>query len=133
MQGRIFGGNLRSLLYLLGSEYMPRLDHSILFVEEIGLQVHDIDALLNQLVLSRSLDRIVALVVGQLVGCEEKDYPGSDTVEEMLVRVFKEYNFPILCNVPLGHTNDKITIPLGCQVRLDLALPSMHLISSPFN
>jgi muramoyltetrapeptide carboxypeptidase len=132
VEGRIFGGNLRSLIYLLGSDYMPQLDECVLFIEEIGVQVHDLDSLLNQLVLSDSVDRIVALIVGQLVGCSESEYPESDSVEEMILRVFAGFNFPIISNVPVGHTADKLTIPIGSRVRLNVAQPSLQLIESPF-
>ena len=131
-EGPIMGGNLRSLVYLLGSEYMPSLDNCILFIEEIGMQIHNIEALLNQLIMSHSLQNIAALIIGQLVDCVETDYNARDSWQEMVLRTFEGYEFPIVSNIPLGHTNDKITIPLGCIVHVDISRTCIQLLESPF-
>lgn len=132
-EGQIFGGNLRSLIYLVGSEYMPNLNECVLFIEEIGVQVHDLDALLYHLILSRSVDRLAGLIVGQLVGCTEHDHPNSDSFDDMILRVFGGFDFPIVSNIPLGHTADKITIPIGCRIRVDLSTPNLQLLEVPFD
>ena len=37
----------------------------------------------------------------------------------MLLEQMQEYNFPILANADIGHTDPMITLPLHVQVSLD--------------
>jgi muramoyltetrapeptide carboxypeptidase len=130
-QGTLIGGNLRNLLYLVGTPYFTRETEILLFFEEIGIPLHDIDAQLTHLKLAGVFEKVKGLVVGQLVGCED-EYKVSDTIDALVLRLFKEHDFPIISNVPLGHTGDKITVPIGCKARILSQPPALELCESPF-
>jgi muramoyltetrapeptide carboxypeptidase LdcA involved in peptidoglycan recycling len=58
-------------------------------------------------------DRIGGMVVGRLVACEASE---GVTYDAMLHSLFGDDDFPILAEVPFGHTAEKITLPIGAQV-----------------
>ncbi len=119
-QGKVVGCNLTLLQSLVGTPYEPDWAGKILFWEDLFLEYHAIDLIINHLAMTGILDKIEGMIVGKLVGCEEKEYESNETFEQLMSRLFSRYKFPIVCNVDLGHTDDKITIPLGIEVKLDL-------------
>ena len=49
-------------------------------------------------------DTVTGMVVGKLVGCEEKDYEGLlPDVKELILEITKNYGFPIIGNADFGH------------------------------
>lgn len=120
-EGEIVGGNLSLLQSLMGTQYEPDWEDKIMFWEDLFVEYHTIDLILSHLDLAGVFKRIKGMVIGRLVGCEEHEYKTKETFEDMIRRILAKYDFPILYNVDLGHTDDKITIPIGTAVRLDLS------------
>lgn len=117
LEGEIVGGNILSLQSLIGTPYLPDFRGKILFWEMINMDNSDMDFLLSHYKLSGVFDEIKGMIIGGLSQYIHRD-EDSETFEEMIKRIFKEYNFPILYNVDLGHTDNKITIPLGIKVEI---------------
>ena len=120
-EGEILGGNLSLLQSLMGTQYEPDWEDKIMFWEDLFVEYHTIDLILTHLDLAGVFKKIKGMVIGRLVGCEEQEYKTKETFEDMIRRILAKYDFPILYNVDLGHTDDKITIPIGITVRLDLS------------
>jgi len=53
------------------------------------------------------------------VDCDTKSFKRKTTIQEIVNKVCANYNFPILYNVDIGHTKEKITIPLGITGYID--------------
>lgn len=128
--GRIFGGHLGTIRGLLGTPWIPNLKDAILFIEEIFTEFNMIDTILAHFRLAGVFEMISGLIVGEPVECNEKSYPQVESLEDVILRNCEGYNFPIMTNVPLGHTDDKITIPIGAQVCMDLEALSIILLES---
>jgi muramoyltetrapeptide carboxypeptidase len=58
-------------------------------------------------------DSLAGMVVGQLTACEPSD---GITHQQMLLDLLSDHGFPVLAEVPFGHTADKLTLPIGAQV-----------------
>jgi muramoyltetrapeptide carboxypeptidase len=115
-EGPLLGGNLISLQTLLGTPYEPNWEGAILFWEDIGKSTNRLDLMLTHFRDAGVFDRISGMVVGQLVGCDPPD--GGQTLEEMLEEVLGDYRFPVLQGVEFGHTDDKLTLPIGGHAEL---------------
>ena len=63
--GKLLGGNLSVLTAMIGSEYLPSFEGSILFLEDVGEDVYRVDRMLTQLKLSGILDQINGFVFFQ--------------------------------------------------------------------
>lgn len=129
IEGKIFGGNLGVLMNLIGTPYEPNWNGAILFFEERIVDISKTDIMINQLRLSGIFDKISALIIGKSVEILPNK---QESFEEMILRNTEEFEFPIISDVLLGHTEDKITIPISCNVRIDLTNKALLLLESPF-
>jgi len=127
-EGRLFGGHQRTIQPLIGTPYEPNWEDSILFIEEINDELPRIDAMLAHFKLAGVFDSIKGLIVGSPAESYEVE---AETLEDIILRNCEQYDFPIVSNVQVGHTDDKITVPIGCRVRLDTNKPSFELLESP--
>jgi muramoyltetrapeptide carboxypeptidase len=119
-QGRILGGHLSTMQTLLGTPFEPAWDESIFFWEEVGRTPRQIDHILTHFKLRGVFEKIRGMVVGRLLGCEDKEADMNVDPRKMILSLCKEYSFPILFNVDSGHADPKLTIPIGGIAELDL-------------
>ena len=131
-EGEIIGGCLPSICNLLGTEYWPDHNNKILFIEipeaqqfDKGEPLAEVDSLLCNLELAGIFKQINGLIIGRpfRYGDEEKE-----KFKEIILDNTKDYNFPILYGVDVGHTDPQITIPLGTKIRLDSKLNLFEFI-----
>ncbi len=116
--GPLFGGHLGTFVTLLGTPYLPDLDGAVLVLEEVGSGWDWMDERVTHLRLARVFDKVAGVVFGRCVDCSgEGAFDAS--FEEMLQRTIGA-DVPILSGVRLGHTREKLTLPLGCRVEVDL-------------
>ena len=60
----LIGGNLMSLVNLMGTKFQPDYSEKILFIEDVSLEPYIIDGMLSQLYVSGILDEIAGLIIG---------------------------------------------------------------------
>lgn len=115
-EGKIIGGNLCTFNLLQGTEFMPSLKNSILFVEddeESKPQHFDRD--LQTLLHLPDFDGVKGIVIGRFQKV-------SAMTEELLIKIIKAKNelnhIPIIANVDFGHTTPIITFPIGGTARI---------------
>ena len=118
-RGRLIGGNLTTLQQLLGTPYEPDWDSAILFWEDVCEQPHALDAKLTHFRNAGVFDRVAGMIVGQLEECEERDYIDMPPLNEIILDLTNRLSFPILFEIPLGHTPEKITCPIGTLAEID--------------
>jgi muramoyltetrapeptide carboxypeptidase len=129
--GHLLGGNLSMLVSLLGTPYQPLLDHSILFLEEVGEEPYRVDRMLTQLRNASVLTRCHGVMIGRCVDCLPRDSSrNSLTLDE----VFKEFALaskkPVISHAPFGHVDQKMTLPLGVKVKVHSERRSMELLEA---
>jgi len=115
-QGRIKGGCLSILVSTIGTAYEPDLRGSILFVEDVNEPPYRIDRMLTHMRQAGKLDQIEGLVLGEMVGCNDKE---GTNLESVVLELFRHQDIPILSGFPSGHGAMNLTIPLGVRVFLD--------------
>lgn len=117
--GRLIAGNLSTIVQLIGTPWEPNWNNAILCWEDVCEQPHALDARLTHLRNTGILEQLSGMIVGELVECEEQDYPGTATIEEILIDHLAGTNYPVLWGLPFGHTADKVTIPIGVKALID--------------
>lgn len=128
IEGRLYGGHITTIQSLIGTPWAPKWKDSILFLEEVAIQLERVDKALMHFKLAGVFASIKGLIFGQPV---ESETGKEETLEDILLRVCGDYDFPIITNIRIGHTDDKITVPIGCRVRLNTTNPSFELLESP--
>jgi muramoyltetrapeptide carboxypeptidase LdcA involved in peptidoglycan recycling len=115
-EGKIIGGNVCTLNLLLGTEFMPSIKDSILFLEddEESKLKHfgrNLQALLHQPEFSQ--------VRGLIVGRFQK---ASEATKEKIVKMIKTKkeleNIPVVANLDFGHTSPLFTFSIGGTAKL---------------
>lgn len=115
-EGTIIGGNQCTLNLLHGTEFMPSLNGSILFLEE-DYEAHfvTIDRDLQSIIHQSAFDGVRGIVFGRF---QQK----TEMTRNLLTQIVKSKkelkNIPVLANLDFGHTYPMITFPVGGSVRL---------------
>ena len=112
------GGNLALLAHLAGSSSSVRTEGKILFLEDVGEYLYNIDRMLRQLKRSGRLDRLAGLLVGSFTDLKDTVRPFGATVEEIVRDCIKEYDYPVAYGFPVGH--DKANVALKTIVPYEL-------------
>ncbi len=120
--GRLIGGNLATLCTLAGTPFWPSFKDAVLFLEEVktGPSVlQEVDQSLAHLAMLGVFADIEGLVVGKLNDATDFE---NRMFDELISQHTAANKFPILSQVDLGHTDPKLTLPIGIQASLDSAL-----------
>ncbi|MGE0792952.1 MAG: S66 peptidase family protein [Candidatus Woesearchaeota archaeon] len=114
--GKLVGGNLCTLQLLHGTEYMPDIKNSILFIEEDNEgTIVSVDRDLQSLIHQKNFNKVKGIVFGRF----EKETKMTKEILTKIVKSKKELdNIPIIANVDFGHTTPLITFPIGGKVSL---------------
>ena len=130
--GRIWGGNLALLAHLAGTPYLPRINRGILFVEDINEHPYRIERMLYQLHYAGVLQRQQALVLGDFSDYKALPNDNGFDFAAMADHLRGRFQIPIITGLPFGHCRDKLTIPFGARVRLDVTRSGFSLDFSAY-
>jgi muramoyltetrapeptide carboxypeptidase len=120
-QGPIWGGNLWSFDQLLGTPYAPHLAGGIFFIEDCFAELHNIAACLTHVRQCGGFQNLTGLVIGVPLECAETEMKDDRDFYALVMGACAGSTFPVLSGVQLGHTDTKITVPIGARSRLDSA------------
>ena len=128
--GVLVGGNLSVLSALVGSAYLPDWKGKILFLEDVGEEMHRIDRMMSQLKLAGILDVLSGFVFGKCSRCTPVEGYGSLTFEEVIDHYIKPLGIPAYSGAMIGHISKKFTIPVGCMVEVDASNGTIEMKES---
>lgn len=118
VSGTLWGGNLTTIVSLVGTPYLPRVDGGILFVEDTNEQPFRVERMIYQLHLAGVLARQRALVLGHFSGIKSYDYDNGYDLAAMIGHVRRVIGIPVLTGLPFGHVADIVTLPVGGDAHL---------------
>ncbi|MCX5970538.1 MAG: LD-carboxypeptidase [Coprothermobacterota bacterium] len=125
VQGPLVGGNLTMVCASLGTPWEIRTEGCILFLEELETEPWQMDHLLTHLLNAGKLQAARGILIGECLDCEPRKLdPGSfnqRSLEDILFELLEPLGCPVLYGLPLGHTKDRATLPLGVAATLDTA------------
>ncbi len=115
--GRLSGGNLAVLAALTGTPFMPPLEGTILFLEDVGERPYRIDRMLTSMAQSGWFQNIAGLVLGAFT---EGD-PGPDgvSIDNVLEDQFGCSPFPVVRGLSAGHVKDNVPLPFGSTASVE--------------
>lgn len=118
-EGKLIGGCLSLISSLLDTEYMPSLKGNILFLEDVGEPSYKIDKMLQELKLHGVFNQISGLIIGHFSSSFKENDKKSFTLEKLIRDTIPEINFPIITNFAYGHINQRFTMPIGGDFKMD--------------
>ena len=118
----LIGGNLASLVTLLGTQYDFSWDDKIVFLEDINEPVYRIDRMLTQLKLAGKLDKIAGLILGDFSTSasrnETEKLRYQESVWQRALELCPSHALPVWGNFPSGHCSCNLTFPLGAMAEM---------------
>lgn len=128
VEGPLLGGNLAVLTRLLGTPYLAPLDGAVLLLEDVSERPYRLDRMWTHLALAGVFRQVRGIVLGEFIGCEEKDadYSSADLLRELAAAT----GLPCAAGFPIGHGTRNEAAPLGVRVRLDAASRRLTFLES---
>ncbi|MFH5974347.1 S66 peptidase family protein [Clostridium perfringens] len=111
LEGIVVGGNIRCLLKLAGTKYMPDFKDKILFLESFSGNSAKMVTYITQYKNLGVFNEVKGIILGEFTEMEREDL--KPDIVEILKRVIEEINIPILKTRDLGHGADAKCIPIG--------------------
>jgi len=117
-EGIMFGGNLETLNFMVGTPWLDMPRNTILYVEATEAEAHlpRLQRALTHLRQCGALARVRGLLVGQ---CPDAKPVAGDTLRTMVLRTLSDVDFPIVGELSFGHVDPILTLPNGCIARVD--------------
>jgi muramoyltetrapeptide carboxypeptidase len=126
-EGTLLGGNLQCLLKLAGTPYFPDFRNSLFFVESLDITPEMCDCLFRQLKQIGIFDGVQGAVIGYIDSLQKKK-DASIQMEEVLLQVTSDYNFPILKVNDFGHNCPNTVLPVGAKVGIDADTQEIEIL-----
>jgi muramoyltetrapeptide carboxypeptidase len=119
-EGELVGGNLALLAHLLGTGSDVKTKGRILFIEDVGEQLYNIDRMMHQLKRSGKLSKLSGLVVGIFSDVKDTERPFGQITQEIIWEVIKEYDYPVCFDFPVSHTDLNYALKIGVEYKLKI-------------
>ena len=120
LTGRIWGGNLSVVSALAGSDYLPKIDGGIVFLEDVGEQPYRIERMLYDLYLADGFKNQQAIVLGAFSSIGADSYDTRYDIATVIQQLHKLTGLPIYSGMSFGHIEHKHSFPLGARCRIAL-------------
>jgi muramoyltetrapeptide carboxypeptidase len=118
-EGTIIGANLCTLNLLQGTEYMPDLSNSILFIEDdYESAPHTFDRDLQSLIHLPDFVGVKGIAIGRF---QKKSNISNNLLKQIITTKKELKNIPVVANVDFGHTDPKITFPIGGTAKIKVS------------
>ena len=112
------GGNLSLLAHLVGTDSDLKTRGRILFIEDTGEYLYNIDRMMRQLQRSGKLDKLAGLIVGGFSDMKDTERPYGQTVYEIIRDVVQEYKYPVCYGFPVSHEKENLALKIGVGYKL---------------
>jgi muramoyltetrapeptide carboxypeptidase len=128
-EGRLTGGCLSLVTAGLGTTAEVDTRDAIVVLEDVDAKPYQIDRMITQLKQSGKFDHVRGVVFGEMLNCSQHSDQGY-TLQEVVLDLLAEFDFPILYGYPTGHTSrPNVIVPFGVQARLELkSTPTFELL-----
>ncbi|MDQ3277750.1 MAG: LD-carboxypeptidase, partial [Bacteroidota bacterium] len=117
-EGELVGGNLTLLAHLLGTRSDIKTKGRILFLEDVGEYLYNIDRMLLQLKRAGKLDNLAGLMIGGFTDTKDTERPFGKEVHEIIHDQVKEFDYPICFGFPVSHEKENYALKVGGTYQL---------------
>ncbi len=126
-EGKLIGGNLALVAHLVGSASSFNTKNKILFLEDIGEYLYNVDRMMIQLKRAGMLDKLAGMIFGGFTDMKDTTIPFGQTIEEILQYHMRDYDYPVCYNFPVSHAKENYALKVGVKHRLEVSHSSVLL------
>jgi muramoyltetrapeptide carboxypeptidase len=121
VEGILMGGNLTLLAHAVGGSSDFKTKGLILFIEDIGEYLYNIDRMLHQLKAAGKFQKPAALVIGQFTDLKDTERSFGQDAYEIIRDIISEYDYPVCFGFPVGHVKENFALKCGADFRLKIS------------
>ncbi len=118
VKGEIIVSNLTIATFLIGTNHFPDCVGKIIIFEDINEDIYKIDRMLTYLRMTKTLNDIAGIGFGSFSN-DSCDSEWKDLLKNCIIERLKEFNFPVIFDLPIGHISGNACIPLGYEATLN--------------
>jgi len=129
----LMGGNLSLIAATMSTPYEIETDGTIFFIEDVNEEPYRVDRMLTHLRLAGKFDKVKGIVWGICSECGGLNRTSSGfiyTLGEVIDNLLKPLGVPVLSGMTIGHTSDRLTLPLGVQATLDAENGTLDILEA---
>ena len=123
----LVGGNLSLLVHLTGTPSDIKTTNKILFIEDIGEHIYNIDRMLYQMKRSGKLSNLAGLIVGGFTDMLDTERPFGKKVYKLIKEITAAYDYPVCFGFPVSHQKENYALKIGCTYNLKVGKPKVVL------
>ena len=116
MRGVVVGGNVRCLLKLAGTPYMPDLEGKILFLESRSGPAPRIATFFYQLKQMNAFEKLSGVLLGTFTELDASE--GEEAAAGLLIEAIGESGLPVAVTRDIGHGSDSKCLVIGAEYEL---------------
>lgn len=116
LNARLWGGNLSMVCALLGTPFFPKVKGGVLFLEDVGEHPYRIERMLLQLLHAGVIDQQKAVLLGQFTEFSLTSHDRGYRMSSVVQWLRQQTKTPLLTNLPFGHVQTKVLLPVGAKV-----------------
>lgn len=128
--GELVGGNLSLLAHMIGSRSAFNFNKKILFIEDIGEYIYNVDRMMIQLERSGALQNLAGLIIGGFTDMKDTVIPFGASITEVIHERVKKYNYPVCFDFPVSHSRENYPLKVGVQHELKVGKGGAILVHS---
>lgn len=117
--GALVVTNLTVATNLIGTGWFPSLKGRLLLLEDVGEEPYRVDRMLTQWRTAGVLRGVAAIGCGRFRWKQDDVLPGDLTMEEVLRDRLGDLGVPLVGELPVGHGQPNLALPLGRLASLD--------------
>lgn len=118
--GELIGGNLSLVAHLVGSRSSFTTKGRILFLEDVGEYIYNIDRMMIQLKRSGMLQSLAGLVIGGFTDMKDTTIPFGKDVYSLIHEHLAEYKYPVCFDFPVSHDKNNYALKVGVKHVLEV-------------
>ena len=118
--GELIGGNLTLLTHLTGTDSDIKTKGRILFIEDVGEYLYNIDRMVMQLKRSGKLSKLAGLIIGGFTDIKDTERPYGKNAYDIINDAVKEYDYPVCFGFPVSHEKENYALKIGVGYKLKI-------------
>jgi muramoyltetrapeptide carboxypeptidase len=120
-KGILTGGNLSLFVNMIGTTSEIDTDGTILFLEDIGEYLYNVDRMLWQLKRSGKLKKLKGLILGGFTDMKDTERPFGKQMDEILQEVVGDAAYPVCYHFPVSHERENYALKIGIKYKLSVS------------
>lgn len=127
-EGILIGGNLKMLETLAGTRSDINTAAKILFVEDTGEYMYNVDRMFWNLKRTGKLSQLKGLIIGGFkIKVDEDSDDFGRTLQDVVLEKVKNYRYPVCFDFPVGHQKNNYALKCGVKHQLSISPDNVTL------